>query len=62
MAKRYEVRIDESEFRELRTQAALRGFGSVAELFRSLAREDMRRQADDAIVVALSRASEPKVR
>ncbi len=61
MAKRYEVRIDEAEFRELKRQAAKRGLGSVAELLRELAREARRNEADDAIVAALSRASDPKV-
>ena len=61
MARRYEVRIDESEFRELQAQAAQAGAGSVAELFRELARTARRKVDDQTIVDVLSRASEPKV-
>lgn len=62
MSRRFELRIDEDEYRAIQSRARAVGVPNVSEYLRRLAREDARRSDDRMIVDLVSRASEPKVR
>ena len=60
MAKRYELRVDDQEFKAMQRKALEVGCASVAEYLRKLHRDELGRATDDAIAYAM-RDSSPKV-